>query len=136
MQRERRRIQQRADPSVHDKDPALVARVEELGKQVTVAEADVGQAQIEIYRMIQKNPSLLDGPEGPKLSNQIAVMREMQALLPPPSAGKELEKIEWGLLMPESLKARVPHGEVFPPRPAETGPGPFALLSGTCRVVA
>ena len=83
-----------------------------------------------------QNPALLDGAEGAKHSSQIAALQEAQLALPPPehALGKEGQLVpaepKYGLLPSKGMNRRVPHGEIFPMRPAETGPGDQLMLNG------
>lgn len=63
-------------------------------------------------------------------------MQEAQLALPPPehALGKEGQLVpaepKYGLLPSKGMNRRVPHGEIFPMRPAETGPGDQLMLNG------
>jgi hypothetical protein len=57
-------------------------------------------------------------------------MKEAELLLPPPDAVAATEK-QYGLQPSQGeLAKRVPHGELFPMRPPETGPGDQLVLAG------
>jgi hypothetical protein len=81
-----------------------------------------------------QNPELLDGPKGPEYSSQIAAMHEARLALPPPSDSSESNSLvpaepKFGLLPSQGAAKRVPHGELFPMRPSETGPGDQLMLN-------
>lgn len=60
-------------------------------------------------------------------------MREAQLALPPPSGGSSalarVEEPKYGLQPSKGSVQRVPHGEVFPMRPPELGPGDQLILN-------
>ncbi|KAA0161129.1 hypothetical protein FNF27_02858 [Cafeteria roenbergensis] len=122
--------------AAHKKDPKFSGTVEEAGRGVSMEFAEYGQKQLAIFARLHANPALLDGAEGAKHSSQIAALQEAQLALPPPehALGKEGQLVpaepKYGLLPSKGMNRRVPHGEIFPMRPAETGPGDQLMLNG------
>lgn len=87
-----------------------------------------------LCRVVAQNPELLDGPKGPEYSSQIAAMQEARLALPPPSDASGSNALtpaepKYGLLPSQGATKRVPHGELFPMRPPETGPGDQLMLN-------